>query len=523
MDVKQRLEDHPYWTVIALVFTALSLQLAGSRLVHLESPYLFFFLAIALASWIGGAAPGLAATALSVAVIDSVFITPVGSFAVARPSDLATLAVFASEGLAICGLFHLLQRSHMNVERSLESCEVARERAEESNQLKRNFIANMSHEIRAPLSAVLGYSELLAGEHVPKHERESYTERLKLNAAALTHLVTDLLDVTEINSAYFVANRKRMNLSEFVQNAYALFSPLAAEKGLKFQIQLRGALPAYIESDPEQMIQILRHVIGNAIRFSESGLIKMTVTASEADSGRREAALIVSDEGPGIASEIKQKIFKPFPPNDIDKPAKTHGGTGLGLTIARKLARGLGGDVKLVKSNRRGTTFLITVDAGTVDLAHDFFDQLAMPAPPVRISPDDPHGLDGIRVLVVDDSPDSALLVGRMLKVVGADVETAERGEEGIEKALEKNPDVVLMDIQMPEMDGNETIRRLRALGFKKPIIALSAHVLREDREEAKKSGSDEYLMKPVSRRALLELVGRYASKTPAPALQSHS
>jgi CheY-like chemotaxis protein/anti-sigma regulatory factor (Ser/Thr protein kinase) len=305
-----------------------------------------------------------------------------------------------------------------------------------------------------------------------------------------------------------------MVLSDFIQSAYSTFKPMAEERGLKFQVQLRGSIPAYVESDPEQLMQILRQVVGNAIRFSEEGLVKLTVTASRTTQGRREIALLVSDQGPGIPSDLRKRIFKPFTREEASA-TKTHSGTGLGLTIARKLARGLGGDVKLAKSSRRGTTFLITFDGGAVDQAHELLDQLALFSPSPTISPDDPHALENIRVLVVDDSPDAALLVSRMLKVVGADVDTANRGQQGVEKAMSGRFDVVLMDIQMPEMDGNEAIRKLRAEGFTKPIIALSAHAMKEDQEETERAGADEYLTKPVSRRALLEMVGRYACLQP--------
>jgi signal transduction histidine kinase/CheY-like chemotaxis protein len=508
-NLKLWLADHPYLVGIVLAAVAISTQIIGGGALP---PFMFSFAAITLAAWLGWTRAALTTTLLLIAT-NYLLMLRAGAFNGGdQSSNLAPilLAAFAAEALLITLLWRQVGRERATVEENLERSEAARERAEESSRLKRDFIANMSHEIRAPLSAVLGFSDLLASGTLSPSERASYIDRLKTNAAALTHLVTGLLDVTEIDSTDFVANRRRILLADFVQKIYSTFLPAALEKGLKFQVQLRGQLPAFVESDPEQLMQILKQVIDNAIHYSSDGLIKLTITAAKTGNGRRELALIVTDPGEGISAELKKKLFRPFA-RETGEKTKLHSGTGLGLTIARKLARGLGGDIRLAKSNSRGSTFLITVDAGPIDNAHELIDQLTLSAPQASIAPDDPHALEGIRVLVVDDSPDSAFLVSRMLKVVGAQVETADRGLIGIEKAMLDSPDVVLMDIEMPEMDGNEAIRRLRAKGFKNPIIALSAHVMKEDQREAERSGSSEFLMKPVSRRSLLEMVGRYA------------
>ena len=521
--MRHKLEDHSYFVAICAVASALAVEFGLNRFLGGFSPYLLFILAISFCSWVGGLRSGLLALVLSAITIDLFFIEPIGTLLFGKPTAaVVALFVFMAVSAAICTLFYLVCNERKNLEIAFDNAEAARDRAEQANQLKGNFIANMSHEIRAPLSAVLGFSEALATEDLPLEEKKNYIERLKKNAAQLTHLVTDLLDVAELSPSSFVVNRKRMSLPEFMERAYSAFAPMAEEKGLRFQIHLRGSIPTYIESDPEQVMQLLRQVVGNAIRYSDTGLVKLTAMASTTSMNRREVAFIVNDQGPGIPAEIRKKLFKPFEPSQVpDRTAVvpvpninantsigSHG-TGLGLTVARKLARGLGGDVKLAKSDRKGTSFLVTIDAGQVNEVTEFFERLSLPSH-VEILPDDPLALNGVRILVVDDSPDSAVLVSRMLKIVGADVETASRGQEGIEKALEFRPDVVLMDIEMPEMDGFEATRRLRAKHFENPIIALSAHVMREDRQEAQRSGATAYLMKPISRRALLETLALY-------------
>ncbi len=509
--MRQKLEDHSYFVAICTVAVAFGLDFALTRAVGSFPPFLLFVAAAAFCSWLGGLRAGLLSVALSTLLIDLFFIAPIGTFFFGKSlQGLITLGTFVGVSTLICSLFYFVCKERKDLETAFENAEAGRDRAEQANQLKGNFIANMSHEIRAPLSAVLGFSEALASDTLTQDEKHSYAERLKKNAAQLTHLVTDLLDVAELSPSSFVVNRKRMSLPEFMEKAYSTFAPMAEEKGLKFQIHLRGSIPTYIESDPEQIMQLLRQVVGNAIRYSDAGLVKLTAMASTTSTHRREVAFIVNDQGPGIAAEIRKKLFKPFERESGEmKSQPSHGGTGLGLTVARKLARGLGGDVKLAKSDRKGTSFLITIDAGQVNEVTDFFERLSIPQH-AEISPDDPHALDGVKILVVDDSPDSAVLVSRMLRIVGAEVVTASRGQEGIERAMELKPDVVLMDIEMPEMDGFEAIRRLRAKNFENPIIALSAHVMREDRQEAQRSGANAYLMKPISRRALLETLALY-------------
>lgn len=517
--MRHKLEDHSYFVAICAVAAALGLEFLLAQILGNFSPFLLFFGAIAFCSWLGGFRAGLLSIVLSCVVIDLFFMDPVGTFLFAKSAPaLASLGVFAAVSTLVCVLFYFVCNERKNLEIAFENAEAARDRAEQANQLKGNFIANMSHEIRAPLSAVLGFSDALANENLSQEEKQSYSERLKKNAAQLTHLVTDLLDVAELSPSSFVVNRKRMSLPEFMEKAYSTFAPMAEEKGLRFQIHLRGSIPTFIESDDEQIMQLLRQVVGNAIRYSDGGVVKLTAMASSTPTHRREVAFIVNDQGPGISADIRKKLFKPFDREPVDTTAPLVGSasphlashsTGLGLTVARKLARGLGGDVKLAKSDRKGTSFLITIDAGQANEVTEFFERLSLPTHTV-ISPDDPHALDGVKILVVDDSADSAVLVSRMLRTVGADVTTASRGQEGIEKALEIQPDVVLMDIEMPEMDGFEAIRRLRGKNFGNPIIALSAHVMREDRQEAQRSGATAYLMKPISRRALLETLALY-------------
>lgn len=488
---------HPYFYGTALALLAVALQNLSFGALP---PLLLPLLAITIACWITGPLSG------TVCTLTAAFASYLSTGQSGLPP---VFIIFTAEGLLITWFWHLTWTSRLKLEDQIASVSAQCERAEESNRIKHDFIANMSHEIRAPLSAVLGFSDLLGNANLTPEDRKTYTERLNLNAATLTRLVSSLLDVTEIDSPTFIGSRKKIVLADFLQNLYSTFLNAAQEKKLKFQVQLRGQLPTFIESDPEQLNQILKQVIDNAIHYTETGLIKLTVTSAKTTSGRREIALIVSDTGIGINTEVKKKLFTPFSSNSASSP-QTHGGTGVGLTLARKLARELGGDIRLAKTNTNGSTFLITIDAGPIDSAHDFFDQLTLSNPTFRKNQDEAHALAGTHILVVDDSSDSAFLVARILKDAGAEVKTADRGLKGVEIGLQERPDLIIMDLEMPEMDGNESIRRLRTGGFEKPIIALSAHVMKEDQATARNSGSTDFLMKPVSRKRLLEMTERY-------------
>jgi signal transduction histidine kinase/AmiR/NasT family two-component response regulator len=505
---KQRLQAYPLLVAAFSSFIVVLAAVLLSPLVGSLPPLFLAASAIAASAWLCGLKSGLITTLLSsLGIALFVLETNHSLFEKSFLTEITLISLIV-HGVLTTLLFSFSQRNMASLEDQKESAEAAREQAEESNSLKRSFIANMSHEIRTPLSAILGYLDLLTQNKISAKERRTYKERLSINASSLTQLVSDLLDVADIEPSSFIANRRQVALPSFIQNIYASFAPLAREKGLSFRVQLRGLIPKLIETDPEQLQQILKHIVGNAIRYSERGLVELTVSASRTQSGRRELALIVSDQGPGIRPELRPSLFVPIPAReDTSQRRPSHG---FGLSLARRLARGLGGDVKIAKSDRKGTTLLVTIDAGPVRDAIEDFDVHSI-TPPSETPLLQAHSLLGQKILVIDDSPDSSLLVSRMLKLAGAEVETANRAQEGIDKALQLKPDVTIMDIEMPEMDGIEATRRLRDLGFSRPIIALSAHVMREDRAAAEEAGANDYLLKPISRRALIEAVAHFA------------
>jgi CheY-like chemotaxis protein len=284
----------------------------------------------------------------------------------------------------------------------------------------------------------------------------------------------------------------------------------ASEKGLKLIVGSQGAIPNHIKTDPLRLRQILLNIVGNAIKFTQKGSVQIIFQMLKADNGSMKLACIVKDTGEGIPSDRIDRLFVPFSQADVSTTRK-FGGTGLGLVLSKKLAKALGGDIVLSETSPgQGSTFTITIDPGDVNIdleakSHYQFSNFA--------SPKDGASLATLNILLVDDSLDNQLLISRVLKKAGADVATANNGREGYQQALNGNYDVVLMDLQMPEMDGYEATKLLRENSYRKPIIALTAHAMKEERERSLRSGFDNHITKPIDQKLLISTLSTYVKE----------
>ncbi|HEX4924629.1 MAG TPA: MASE1 domain-containing protein [Bdellovibrionales bacterium] len=358
--------------------------------------------------------------------------------------------------------------------------------AEVASHAKSSFLAAMSHEIRTPLGAILGFAEVLKEQEIKESDRRRYLDIIGRNGRELSRLIDDILDLSKVEAGRLNVERGPVSINGLVSDVVALLSQKARAKDIRLAVNLEPGVPETIQSDPTRLRQILINLVGNAIKFTKAGDVSLTVRMSGLEDGKIE--FLVRDSGSGIDPSDHGKLFQPF---SQTKTCKGKGGTGLGLFLSRRLAEALGGDVRLVESTPgHGSAFVATVAVGRSVMSDD--GHAPSPAGPRADS------LSGLKILVVDDSDDNRALVEHLLTKRGASVEVAHDGREGIEMALSHNYDLVLMDIQMPVLDGLTATQQLRKKGYRRPIVALTAHAMKEDRERALENGFDEHVAKPI-------------------------
>ena len=408
------------------------------------------------------------------------------------------------------------------VERTAE-LQVALEAAQASSRAKGDFLANMSHEIRTPMTAILGYLDLVAAEcqqesDVSEREIDDYIEVIRRNGDHLLRIINDILDVSKIEDGKMTVERIECSLHQLVAEVASSMRQRAADKGLRLNVLYDGRVPERIRTDPTRLHQILVNLIGNAVKFTENGGICIAVSMVEAASGGKALLRFeITDTGIGMAPEQLQTVFKPFTQAD-ETMSRRFGGTGLGLTISKRLAELLGGCIQAESRQGEGSTFILTVDPGSLD-------GVPMLDAPQRTSAEEQkpeetaqdQTLSG-RVLLAEDGPDNQRLIAFLLRKAGLEVDLAENGKIACDKALasraEGRPyDLILMDIQMPQLNGYEATRYLRQHGWQSPIVALTAHAMTTDRQKCLEVGCDDYMAKPIDHKELISLVARHASR----------
>ncbi len=393
----------------------------------------------------------------------------------------------------------------------------AKEAAEVANATKSAFLANMSHEIRTPLGAILGFSELMMSEAMSASEKVNNVEIIKRNGKLLSNIINDILDLSKVEAGKLQIEKTEVKILALLNEVASLMNLEAQGKGIKLTISSEGAIPSRVITDPTRLKQILFNIIGNAIKFTERGSVDVKVQLVPSRSAGTKLAFSVKDTGTGISTDQSARLFEPFMQADVTTTRK-FGGTGLGLVLSKKLAAALGGDVRLdASSPGEGSTFVVTIDPGHV--REVLFESSASSSEDgaeknvIRISTSEPVAdLRHLEVLIVDDSSDNRALVKKILMLSGVSVDVASNGREGMEKALAGDFDLVLMDLQMPEMDGYEATRNLRTRGYKKPIIALTAHAMTEERKRCLESGFNDHLTKPIDRESLVRTLAEYSA-----------
>ena len=380
--------------------------------------------------------------------------------------------------------------------------EKSKKQAESASRAKSEFLANMSHEIRTPMNAILGFSELLAEELTDSRLRQ-YIEAISSSGKTLLGLINDILDLSKIEAGKLEIQSSAVNPYRLLQDVQSVFTPLLEEKSIDFHIEVDPDLPEAIVLDGTRIRQILFNLVGNAIKFTQKGYVKLQVQKQflEEDSSRLHLEIAVKDTGIGIPEADQQRIFEAFQQQQ-GQSNREYGGTGLGLAITRRLVEAMQGSILLESTPEQGSTF--TVDFPSVPVA-------AMHAPSKQTPQQEPKAealiFQKAKVLLVDDIPLNRELIQNYFVKTPIDFIEASNGKEALQLAQEHHPDLILMDLKMPQMTGYEATARLREMAETAdiPIIALTASGMVHEEKEAKDYGFDGYLRKPVLKRDLLK------------------
>ena len=387
--------------------------------------------------------------------------------------------------------------------------------AEDANREKSYFLANMSHEIRTPLGAIIGFSDLLLESKISSEEHDHYLQIINRNGKNLTALIDDILDLSKVEAGFLEIERAEVSVPDLVEGVTSLLNAKAAAKGLSLSVRCMGPIPARVITDPIRLRQILINVIGNAIKFTKEGSVAVCLSLAPPPPGRPPRLIFtITDSGPGIAQNALDSLFLPFTQADSSM-SRRFGGTGLGLALSRRLARAMGGDLILsATSVGEGSTFMLLLPVKPVQEDATILDPIRKGLSAARdelmsaTKSRQPLCLQGLKILLADDSPDNRLLIKRMLSKAGAEIVLADDGISAVDKASQQDFDIVLMDMQMPRLDGYEATRELRRAGFGGPIIALTAHAMRHDRAKCMDAGCSEYLAKPINAGELYKTIG---------------
>jgi PAS domain S-box-containing protein len=396
-------------------------------------------------------------------------------------------------------------------ERKLQAKELseAKSEAERANATKSAFLANMSHEIRTPLGAILGFTDLLRDPGISSEEKLGYLDIISRNGKALTRVIDDILDLSKVEAGHLEIERTVFRLPDLLSEIVSLFSETVKAKDLYLTLAIDSDVPGTVLSDPARLRQILINIIGNAVKFTSVGGIKVKVESTSSHEGSAKIIISVADTGPGLMRSQQKKLFQPFTQAD-NTTTRKYGGTGLGLALSRRLAQAMGGNIAISACKvRRGCTFQISIEVGLPDPSSVVFTGSHAVGP----SRTTLGVLSRARVLLVEDALDNQVLIKRILTKHGAEVDVAGNGLEGVQKALDGKGKytIVLMDIQMPIMDGYEAIRKLRASGYKGPVFALTAHAMAEERKKTQAAGYDGHLTKPLDTDSLIQTIRQFS------------
>jgi signal transduction histidine kinase/CheY-like chemotaxis protein len=415
---------------------------------------------------------------------------------------LSMLLLNISNAIESKEVYRFVNEQNRNLEkivaRRTAELEEARQQAERANMAKSSFLANMSHEIRTPLTSVIGYAEWLNEGEVSDTERDEAVASIIRTGKHVLSVINDILDLSKIESDRLTVEVVPLSLKALLTEIYDLMSMHARAKMLSFNIECAYPLPRYINTDPTRLKQILINLCSNAIKFTETGAVRLNVSCDPAEQ-RLDFAVI--DSGIGIDNDKIEMLFDSFTQADVST-TRRFGGTGLGLNISRRLTRMLGGDIEVESVVGEGSTFRASITTNRAS-----FDDMLENAAAIGIvrATDNAgdssvvHRLRG-HILLAEDNSDNQRLISHFLEQLGLDVTIVDTGSQAVERILEEDFDLVLMDMMMPEMDGPSATELLRQAGCQVPIIALTANAGSEDKRRCIEAGCNDFLGKPIDR-----------------------
>lgn len=426
------------------------------------------------------------------------------------PVEVSFVAIQTENELQYCGFIRDISARN-DYEAGLEAARIA---AEESSRTKTHFLTNMSHEIRTPLTAIMGFNHVLRfqSDAISAEEREELLAAVESSAGNLLSLVNDLFDLTKIEAGQIAIIRDRCDPDMIISEVVDAFRTPARSKRLELDSRWSSPVPASIRTDPLRLSQILTNLVSNAVKFTDSGSVDIEAKIEQVDRQPPQLVIAVKDTGIGIPEGSLEKVFHPFEQVD-GSVTRRYGGTGLGLAVSRRLAKEMNGSLTVESRTGYGSVFTLKIDAGkpmsrrsngvSDDSSVARLDQSSSPTTPGSGKPD----LTGFRIMLCEDKPENRKLLEFLISSAGGHVEIAVNGRDGVDLATRQDFDIIIMDMQMPVMDGYTATRTLRSEGLDIPIVAVTAHAMAGAEQKCLEAGCTKFVPKPFNPRDLLSLL----------------
>ncbi|QDU79465.1 Sensory/regulatory protein RpfC [Polystyrenella longa] len=401
------------------------------------------------------------------------------------------------------------KQAHQEIEKAARAAHMA-------NVAKTDFLTNMSHEIRTPLTAILGFAELMLEEDMDKEEQDLALQTVRRNGEHLLGIINEILDLSKIESGKLEVEHSDCDVIKLIDDLHDIMNLRAEKQNLNFTTEFATALPAIIETDSIRLKQVLFNLLGNALKFTSEGKVHLSIGSECGSSGQLRMRFEVTDSGIGIDPQSTTRLFEPFTQAD-NSVSRKYGGTGLGLAISKRLVGLLGGEIGVNSIPGKGSTFWFTIDCG-IPAGFNTYSSLEEYRDGIQTRQEESLDVEQLdcSILLAEDGEDNRHLFDFILSQAGVRLTTVSNGAEAVKKAIDPSNqfDIILMDMQMPVMDGYLATKILRESGYNGPILALTAHAVKSMQQRSLNAGCDDIITKPVNRKKLLSILNRWDQKS---------